>query len=1228
MIGNEILNRKIFRNQNLFFSEYYLGLLLSERKITRNIEHSFQKYRNIYEWSDSKLRVGSMPSELIKRFIQPSFIEVLKFYDIRLLPRDSNYGIYTNKSNGPCAILKALHFSEELDVGTRKSIRFSKTFQFQEKLDNSDLHWGIITNGELLRLLRQGAPSGAWFEIDLKTLYSEGNENDFWLFLRLISSDAFIQDKKGYTFLDKVVENSRKEAEKVQENLGEIFQTALEQFVNSLLNKHPTLLKTYPIEKIHHDFVILFFRILVIFYAEARGILPLENEFYNQGFSLEGIRDFVEIHQNNFDPHTSYLWHRLKALFKLLQNGIKASPMFILEPFGSELFNPNNAPLLEEINPGDDLVGELILTFSLTPSKKNVGRQRISYRELDVEQIGSIYEQILDLQPKIAQGNLVIVKVQGGKELILSVERALEEKLKIAREIPQGCFYLSTWGGTRKLTGTYYTPKLFTRFLVENSLKPIAEGKDSENILKIKILDPAMGSGAFLVAACEFLANIYLEKRKEEGLIEEAPQVDLLTDAKRKIAENCLYGVDKNPRAVELAQLSLWLLTTSRDMPLAYLKHKLVCGDSLIGCTIDELDDDLPLVIFSKNNKFYLNNSVQTLWKSFFFNREAFKDAIKLRHQISSLPDRDIASIEKKEWYYKKLIKIKELKKAKDIGDFRLALWFLPEKMKENLSGELYAEIAQTIWEENESSLSSKALDLLNVVRKISEEKRFVHWEILFPEVFFNKNGDLFPPELQGFDVILSNPPWEAIKPLTDEFFSAYDPFIFNKKGAKKEKEKVKNKLLNNPQTRQAWDTYVEDKEEYSFYLRKSNKYNLSAIGELNTYRLFFERMFHLTKDKGKIAVFIHGGLYSDDRTKALRKDLFNNHKIEFLYGFENRKKLLKSVHSSFKFVILTVDKNSEPSPFPAKFMLHEPEVLYRADFKPVHLNPNMIKRFSLESLSIPEINKEEDLELLEAIYKDRPLIKETGFKLYRELDMTNDSDLFIQVSGWNEIEEKKLMPLYEGKMIEQFRADWEEPKYAVNVNEAKQRLGSKADFLKNYRLCVRSVASGTNYRTVIGSITFPNVICGNSITLFEPLQIETYFWFLAVLNSLPFDAVLRMKVSANINFHFVYDAPYLEYDINRNLHKEIISLSAILMGGSKKLGEKYIDLLSQIGLVPKPLSEEERKDMQAKLEALMLRAWEIPEHLIPYLLSRFPLLDQDYKTKILGYYENTKRNE
>jgi len=1250
MMERAILNRRVFRNQNLFFSEYYLDLLLSERKITRETEKAFRRFRRIYEWADSRLHVGSSSSELLKSLIQPSFTQILGFPEIRPLSHSSTYGLFGAGNDQALALLNILRFTEDLDIGQRKSFRFSKTFRFQETLDRNAIRWGILTNGELLRLLSQSAPSGSWFEIDLRTLFSEGNENDFWLFLRLISLDAFVPDEEGKNFLDHVVENGKKEAERVQENLGEVFQIALEKFANSMLSEHPDLLQRYSVEKVHHDLTILFFRLLVIFYAESREILPLENEFYRKGYSLEGLRDFVEIHQRNFTLRSSYLWQRLKALFKLLWEGIKAAPLFVLEPFGSALFNPTTAPVLEEINPGDNIIGELILAFSLTPPRPGSGRLRISYRELDVEQIGSIYEQILDLQPKIAQKDLVVAKLQAGKEVILTTEQAQKERLRIEKEIPKGTFYLSTWGGTRKLTGTYYTPKLVTRFLVENALKPFVEERTSQEILKLKILDPAMGSGAFLVAACRFLADAYLQKRKEEGLIDEAPQIDLEADARRKIAENCLYGVDKNPRAVELAQLSLWLVTASRDMPLAFLKHKLVCGDSLIGSKINELDKDLPVPLFPQRYRTSVRTSVHTLWKSFFLDRETFREAIKLRNRISALPDRDIVSLEKKEWFYKKLQQIAEFKKAKEIGDLRTALWFLSDEWKEKVSGELYAEIAQAIWEENKDRLSEEAGALLDEVRKVSERERFFHWEIVFPEAFFDEDGNSLPPDRRGFDLVIGNPPWEAIKPLTDEFFSEYEPLVFNKKGAKREKEEIKQELLNSLEIRKTWDAYRENREVYSFYLRNSNEFPLSSVGELNTYRIFLERMLQLTKSRGKVAVFIHGGIYSDDRTKVLRKALFDNHKIEFLYGFENRKKLLKAVDSRFKYILLSIEKSAKPSSFPAKsmvheqrskylpvgstsafpaiFMLHEPEVLFKSDFKPVSLNPELIKRFSPESLSIPEINNQKDLELLEAVYKDRPLMREMGFRLYNELHMTNDSDLFIPVSGCEEVKQKGFIPLYEGKMIEQFRVDWEEPRYGVEREEVGDRLGEKAEFLEKYRVGVRSVARSTDHRTIISAIVFPTPVCGNSINLIEPLSSEISFWLSALLNSLPFDAVLRLKVSANVNIHFLYDAPYLPFDPKNSLHKEIIKLSATLTAGSPKFGEKYRELLAPLRLDPKPLTEEERKDLQSKLEALMLRAWQIPEGLIPYLFSRFPLLSEDYKDKIRQYFEKTKRGE
>ena len=289
------------------------------------------------------------------------------------------------------------------------------------------------------------------------------------------------------------------------------------------------------------------YRILFLLFAEARGAVPIWHELYRDAYTIEALT------RQAGKAQARGLWAALQAISRLAHAGCKAADLDVTA-FNGRLFSPRHAPLVEQRRVPDAVARDVLL--SLATESTPQGRRRISYHDLGVEQLGSVYERVLEYEPR-------------GRGTAIALSRTSIE---------------------RKATGSFYTPRAITEFLVRRTLSPLVEGKSADQILELRVLDPAMGSGAFLVAACQFLADhcekaLIVEGRWAAGEVTPSDRATL----KRQVAERCLYGVDLNPTAVQLARLSMWLTTLAADRPLTFLDHHLAAGNSLLGASITDL---------------------------------------------------------------------------------------------------------------------------------------------------------------------------------------------------------------------------------------------------------------------------------------------------------------------------------------------------------------------------------------------------------------------------------------------------------------------------------------------------------------------------------------------------------------------------------------------------------------------------------------------------------------
>lgn len=765
-------------NKNLFSDHFLFEILpgrMEEWKEDKKIREVFEKIKQLYARQKELLERYNEP-QLEKHFIQPIFDYLGHHFEVQEAAssrRQPDYAFFPddktrreahlNKGerdfyNKAVAVGDAKSWDKPLDKKTGRGAAFedqNPSFQIDTYLRETAPRWAILTNGRCWRIYFQETSYklNSYFEVELVDIVKKNDLESFKYFYFFFRLEAFLTDERGRNFLDQVyggsVDYARELGEGLQENVYKALKILAEGFLGldeNKLEKNPETIK-----EIHSNALVLLYRMLFVLYAESRGLLDVSNETYNRTFSFNSIKQEIA---ENIDRgkelhswHKQY-WNRLKNLFSLINEGsesrgIPKEDLFI-PPYNGSLFNPSKHEFLERCAVGDRYLAEVINLLS----RSNGGF--IDYSTLDIRHLGSIYEGLLEFKLKIAEEDMVSIRE---KEKEVWVPRNEAEGKEIHEEVEEGGLYLVTDRGERKATGSYYTPGYIVKYIDGNTLGPIVKqkiekarengGKESEAILSINVLDPAMGSGHFLVEAVDFLARALLEAVSndvEKGLI---PEAEYSTEwAKREVVGHCIYGVDLNPLAVELAKLSLWLATIAKDKPLSFLDHRLKCGNSLIGTSLE----DLPW--HPKKKK---QDRKQTRIDISGF----VKKLVDTTKKLSEISDDTLDNIKQKEKIFGEFKETLAYDMMKTLADVRTSIYFgneVDERSYGTYTGDAWWS-SETEWKQRRNRpFAQKA-------REIADERKYFHWELEFPEVFFEAGKRKENP---GFDAVVGNPPYGA----------------------------------------------------------------------------------------------------------------------------------------------------------------------------------------------------------------------------------------------------------------------------------------------------------------------------------------------------------------------------------------------------------------------------------------------------------------------------------
>jgi len=797
------------------FSNHYLDELLPKEE---DFKVSISELKNVYEkirgiWDKSRFEVIN-EDQLRKHFLD-KVLEYLEWtVDVNApIPvgewsKRPDYALFLSNENLATAqkgkkddyfknvtcVGEAKRWGRPLDRKLKTEVDpfevQNPSLQISRYLWLTDVKWGFLTDGKYWRLYERESSKrlDIFYEIDLEELIESGSLYDFRYFYLFFRKSAFP------ALVEKVHKGSIDYAEAVGKELKENIYHALKILAQGFLKTPGNNLTERHLQEIHDNALILLYRLLFIFYAEYRKLLPLsENKLYTESFSLAAFKKEIASRLDKRETiavSTHGYWDKLKQLFEIVNLGNKELDV---PPYNGGLFDPEKHNFLTEYRIGDLYVAEAVDLLSRSKDKAF-----IDYGSLEIRHLGSIYEGILEYKLKIAEQDLIPLKIKG-KEVFVSLEEAEMQKKKIneSEKVHVGEVYLVTDKGERKATGSYYTPDYIVKYIVENTLGPLVEDKkrilsDKINklknsikssrgtnrklyekelkktegsfineILALRVLDPAMGSGHFLVEATDFLARELLKvlsgepiKGYHEGMLAREPfepyglaepEEDDIRWARREVIEKCIFGVDLNPMAVELAKLSLWLYTVAKNRPLNFLDHHLRCGNSLISARIEDLAG-LPELKKKKTK--------EGIPQQLGLFESIFKEKVNLLlgdfAQIEELPSDTVGQIRKKEKLYQDFRKI--VSRFEDIADVWTSNYIgnkidfrnyqsLQDKLRSN--DEEWQKLCNETW--------------FKKAKEISVKKKFFHWELEFPEVFFEGHQRKENP---GFDAVVGNPPY------------------------------------------------------------------------------------------------------------------------------------------------------------------------------------------------------------------------------------------------------------------------------------------------------------------------------------------------------------------------------------------------------------------------------------------------------------------------------------
>lgn len=912
----------------------------------------------------------------------------------------------------------------------------------QEYLNRTEHVWGLVTNGLTLRLLRDSTlvRRQAYVEFDLSAMIEEQRFQDFAALYRLIHRTRLPKQMAdaGDCLLEQYHTQSIEQGGRVRDHLRDGVEKAIDHLANGFLRhpanedlRHRVLLaadKPNRIsgEALYRQLLRLVYRFLFLLVSEDRGLVS-DSELYRDHYSIARLRRLLD-QRAAWTDHDD-LWQSLRVLFYLLRND---SPQTQLggKPLASTLGLPVlNGELFEGHDLDDctirneDLLGALWnLAYYEDKPEKRRGKatgviRRVNYAALDVEELGSVYESLLEFHP------------------------AVEPDPGDAQRRPR---FQLVYGSERKTTGSYYTPPELVGELIRSALEPVIEDRlaavtkaagpagskvndkslaaaKEKALLSIRVCDPACGSGHFLLAAARRLGKELAKVRTGE----DEPAPERVREAIRDVVSHCIHGVDRNPLAVDLCRVALWLESHAEGRPLTFLDHRIRCGDSLVGVfSLDVLKAGIPDKAFEP-----LEGDDKTAARAAakrnhgerdrpgLYQIDAIESLKRLgghARQVDAIEDDSPELIRRKRDAFSATRASPVAVSLRRVCNLWTAAFFQPLTNEPGAAPPITTGVIHDLASGRSGNVSQQTIGMAEA---IAARERFFHWPLEFPEVF--DDG--------GFDVLLSNPPWERVKLQEQEFFAARDNHIATAPNKAARATLIKRLPEENPALHSEFTAAVRGAEGVSLFLRQSGRYPLCGRGDINTYAVFAELNRHLTAPRGRAGIIVPTGIATDDTTRLYFGDVVQTQTLVSLFSFENEEFVFPAVHHAAKFCLLTTCGRAAPVDS-AEFVFLARQVRHLSDDgRRFTQGVEDIRLLSPNTLTCKIFRTARDAAVARAIHERLPVLDNEGLgpignpwslSVRRVLDMNKASTLRRCTEARDALHNRAV---FEGKMFHQF---------------------------------------------------------------------------------------------------------------------------------------------------------------------------------------------------------------
>ena len=1012
------------------------------------------------EWAKARAASRNRPQD---RYQDALLIEESKRYGLSLDSRDKDDKIQASSPHG-------------------QILRYLRT---AENTADDPIRWGILTNGALWRLYdnRARPRASGFFEVEVPAILDDDHQDELRTFFLLFRRQAFTLDEGATTtFVETALAEGRRYEEQVAQDLsGVVFEDVFPILVTALAEKSGA-----PLTEVRDASLIFLYRLLFVLYAEDRGLLPVNDARYADYGLRKSVRDDVArktaAHGIFSEVATTYYDH-LATLFNQIGQGDRSIG---LPPYNGRLFSSVAAPLLETSKLADSVVAPIVHGLSHTRGSLSngpgtghaEGKPRfVNYRDMSVQQLGSIYERLMEQEP---------TRESGGKIAV--------------RPNPYA----------RKDSGSFYTPQELVDLIIDQTLEPLAEERlkkfedrarelksdrrpktqrrrdleqldPAEAVLDLKVLDPAMGSGHFLVSAVDFLSD-YISDLLEyvpevpdwlggdyasplvkritairEDIVKRATESNwvmdesLLTDQaiiRRMVLKRCIYGVDKNPLTVELAKVSLWLHSFTVGAPLSFLDHHLRTGDSLVGIRVAEARE-------------YLRQLGGLFASSAITKAETATESMQ---RIEQKSDADVAEVRESAALFRDVEETTA--ELRGLLDFVCGLHWRTVGMKSKQRKAFEAPLVETLGLDPDSTLKLLAKGpevvpadspgarrlarraftaMWNESRSIADREVVLHWEAAFPGVWHGWQDDR--PK-GGFDAVIGNPPWDRIKLQEVEWFATREPELARAPTAAARRSSIQRLHKQGAPLAAEFDAAKARADDLGRLIRESGHYPLLGGGDINLYSLFVERAMSLVKPDGFVGLLTPSGIYADYTAAKFFKSVSTTGRLASLFDFENRRPgtelppFFPDVDSRFKFCAITF--GGEERKFHAAecaFFLHDTETIMDPD-RSFQLTLDDFAKVNPNTGTAPVVRTRRSVEIIRRLYERHPVLVDRSYGYERRewpvryltmFHMTNHSHLFrtaaqLESNGFYPVEgnrwklgDELYLPLYEGKMVQAF---------------------------------------------------------------------------------------------------------------------------------------------------------------------------------------------------------------